>query len=52
MPIHKKKRAFEKGRQAAMTKLVAGEKRIRHIRVRGGNSKFRALRLSEGIAIH
>ncbi|CAD8071719.1 unnamed protein product [Paramecium sonneborni] len=48
MPIHKKKRAFEKGRQAAMTKLVSGEKRVRRIRVRGGNFKFRALRLSEG----
>ncbi|CAK62367.1 unnamed protein product (macronuclear) [Paramecium tetraurelia] len=48
MPIHKKKRAFEKGRQAAMTKLVSGEKRVRRIRVRGGNLKFRALRLSDG----
>ncbi|CAD8109450.1 unnamed protein product [Paramecium primaurelia] len=48
MPIHKKKRAFEKGRQAAMTKLISGEKRVRRIRVRGGNFKFRALRLSEG----
>ncbi|CAK86159.1 unnamed protein product (macronuclear) [Paramecium tetraurelia] len=48
MPIHKKKRAFEKGRQAAMTKLVSGEKRVRRLRVRGGNFKFRALRLSEG----
>ncbi|CAD8062318.1 unnamed protein product [Paramecium sonneborni] len=48
MPIHKKKRAFEKGRQAAMTKLISGEKRVRRIRVRGGNYKFRALRLSEG----
>ncbi|CAD8148567.1 unnamed protein product [Paramecium pentaurelia] len=41
-------RAFEKGRQAAMTKLVSGEKRVRRLRVRGGNFKFRALRLSEG----
>lgn len=48
MPIHKKKRAFEKGRQAAMTKLVSGEKRIRTVRTRGGHTKFRALRLSEG----
>ncbi|CAD8087446.1 unnamed protein product [Paramecium sonneborni] len=48
MPIHKKKRAFEKGRQAAMTKLVQGEKRVRRLRVRGGNFKFRALRLSDG----
>ncbi len=48
MPIHKKKRAFEKGRQAAMTKLTSGAEdgvRIRRIRVRGGNFKFRALRL-------
>ena len=44
MPIHKKKRAFEKGRPAAMTKLT-NEKRVRRIRVRGGNFKFRALRL-------
>ena len=48
MPVHKKKRAFEKGTQAAMTKLVAGEKRVRRIRVRGGAFKFRALRLAEG----
>lgn len=46
MPIHKKKRQFEGGRVPANTKL--GEKRVRHIRVRGGNSKFRALRLQEG----
>ena len=29
-----------------MTKL--GEKRVRRVRVMGGNSKFRALRLQEG----
>jgi len=46
MPIHKKKRLFESGRPAANTKL--GEKRIRRIRVRGGNYKFRALRLDAG----
>lgn len=46
MPIHQKKRAFEKGRPMASTKI--GEKRIRKIRVRGGNSKFRALRLNAG----
>jgi small subunit ribosomal protein S8e len=34
-----------------MTKLVSGEKRVRRIRVRGGNVKHRALRLSEGIII-
>jgi len=46
MPIHKKKRLFESGRQSAMTKL--GEKRVTRIRVRGGNYKFRALRLDKG----
>eukprot|EP00567_Pseudictyota_dubia_P006843 CAMPEP_0197448880 /NCGR_PEP_ID=MMETSP1175-20131217/19360_1 /TAXON_ID=1003142 /ORGANISM="Triceratium dubium, Strain CCMP147" /LENGTH=210 /DNA_ID=CAMNT_0042980795 /DNA_START=18 /DNA_END=650 /DNA_ORIENTATION=+ len=47
--VHKKKRKFETGRQAAMTKLVgAGEKRIRQVRARGGNIKYRALRLDSG----
>merc|ERR1711900_142234 len=46
MPIHKKKRQFESGRPSANTEL--GEKRVRYLRVRGGNSKFRALRLNEG----
>jgi len=46
MPIHKKKRAFEKGRPNANTRL--GKKLIRRIRVRGGNFKFRALRLDTG----
>lgn len=40
------KRKFEMGRQPANTKL--GEKRVRRIRVRGGNFKFRALRLDHG----
>ena len=31
-----------------MTKLVAGEKRIRLVRVRGGHLKYRALRLDTG----
>lgn len=31
-----------------MTKLMSGEKRVRRIRVRGGNFKFRAIRLCEG----
>lgn len=44
--IHQKKRAFEKGRPNAQTKI--GEKRIRKLRVRGGNFKFRALRLNTG----
>jgi len=47
MPIHKKKRAFEMGRQPANTKLST-EKRVRRLRVRGGNYKFRALRLHDG----
>mmetsp|Transcript_26386 Transcript_26386/g.26019 ORF Transcript_26386/g.26019 Transcript_26386/m.26019 type:complete len:207 (+) Transcript_26386:34-654(+) len=46
MPIHKKKRAFEKARQPAMTKL--GPKRIHPVRGRGGNLKYRALRLDAG----
>jgi small subunit ribosomal protein S8e len=50
MPIHKKKRAFEKARPIANTKLTQekDDVRIRRIRVRGGNVKFRALRLNEG----
>jgi len=47
MPIHKKKRAFECGRQPALTKLST-EKRVRQLRVRGGNHKYRALRLDAG----
>jgi len=46
--IHRKKRKFELGRQSAATKLVVGQQRIRRVRVRGGNSKFRALRLDAG----
>ncbi|KAG8461250.1 hypothetical protein KFE25_002439 [Diacronema lutheri] len=45
-PPYRKKRKFELGRQAAMTKI--GTKRIRTVRVRGGNTKFRALRLETG----
>ena len=55
--IHKKKRAYEAARPSANTKL--GDKKIKKIRVRGGNFKFRALRInvgnfnwpSEGIAL-
>eukprot|EP00158_Paraphelidium_tribonemae_P005594 Partr_v1_DN27421_c0_g1_i1_m72390 putative 40S ribosomal protein S8 len=43
---YRKKRKFELGRQAAMTKL--GPKRTHEVRVRGGNKKFRALRLDAG----
>ena len=46
MPIHKKKRAYEKGRPATNTRI--GDKRIRKLRVKGGNYKFRALRLNTG----
>ena len=48
MPIHQKKRAFEKARPVSNTKLVNDKARVRRVRVRGGNYKFRALRLKEG----
>ncbi|KAL4426335.1 hypothetical protein ABPG74_006273 [Tetrahymena malaccensis] len=54
MPVHRKKRAFEKGRPISMTKLttqsttITEKRRIRPVRVRGGHLKFRALRLYEG----
>ena len=40
------RRAFEKGRQPANTRI--GNKRIHLVRTRGGNQKFRALRLDSG----
>ncbi|EEH16327.1 40S ribosomal protein S8-B [Paracoccidioides brasiliensis Pb03] len=43
---YRKKRAFEKGRQPANTRI--GPKRIHLVRTRGGNQKFRALRLESG----
>ncbi|KAF2708403.1 ribosomal protein S8e [Pleomassaria siparia CBS 279.74] len=43
---YRKKRAFEKGRQPANTRI--GAKRIHLVRTRGGNRKFRALRLDSG----
>jgi small subunit ribosomal protein S8e len=43
----RKKRKYELGRQGAMTKL-SSNKTVRRIRVRGGNFKFRALRLDTG----
>ena len=46
MPVHQKKRKFEMGRPAAMTKL--GNKRVRPVRCRGGNYKYRALRIDIG----
>merc|ERR1712177_154970 len=42
----RQKRKFELGRPAAMTKL--GPQRIHTVRVRGGNKKYRALRLDQG----
>uniref|UniRef100_A0A7E4UY01 40S ribosomal protein S8 n=1 Tax=Panagrellus redivivus TaxID=6233 RepID=A0A7E4UY01_PANRE len=44
-PIHKK-RKYELGRPAANTKI--GSRRVRLVRVRGGNYKHRALRLDTG----
>jgi small subunit ribosomal protein S8e len=41
-----KKRKYDMGRPPAMTKI--GEPRIHKVRCRGGNSKFRALRLDAG----
>ena len=43
---YRKKRKFEQGRPAAMTKI--GEKNIHEVRCRGGNLKFRALKLDSG----
>ncbi|CCE84020.1 Piso0_004620 [Millerozyma farinosa CBS 7064] len=42
----RKKRKFELGRQSANTRL--GAKRIHTVRTRGGNQKFRALRIDTG----
>jgi small subunit ribosomal protein S8e len=42
----RKKRKFELGRPAAMTKI--GERRVRPVRCMGGNMKWRALRLDSG----
>merc|ERR1711896_1589 len=40
------KRKFELGRQSSSTKI--GHKRVRSVRCRGGNTKYRALRLDAG----
>ena len=45
-PQYHKKRKYDMGRQMAMTKI--GAKRIHSVRVRGGNTKFRAMRLDTG----
>ncbi|KAK4684454.1 small subunit ribosomal protein S8e, partial [Tremellales sp. Uapishka_1] len=44
---YRKKRKFELGRQPAMTKLDT-TKRIHEVRTRGGNTKYRAIRLDTG----
>jgi len=44
--IIRKKRKFELGRPSANTKI--GPQRVHNVRTRGGNTKFRALRLDHG----
>jgi len=44
--VHQKKRKYEMGRPTSMTKM--GAKRVRAVRGRGGNMKYRALRLDTG----
>mmetsp|Transcript_36288 Transcript_36288/g.73137 ORF Transcript_36288/g.73137 Transcript_36288/m.73137 type:complete len:211 (-) Transcript_36288:142-774(-) len=44
--IHQKKRKFERGRPCVMCHM--GAKRVRAVRGRGGNMKYRALRLDVG----
>ena len=39
---------FELGRVPSNTKLTSNVKTVRRVRVRGGNFKFRALRLDSG----
>ena len=46
MPIHRKKRKYEMGRQASMTKV--GEQKVVNVRGRGSGYKYRALKLNEG----
>merc|ERR1712025_556743 len=45
-PQTRKKRKFESGRPASMTKLAP--QRVHLVRTRGGNTKYRALRLDQG----
>ena len=45
-PQYHKKRKYDMGRQMSMTKI--GAKRVHSVRVRGGNTKFRAMRLDTG----
>ncbi len=46
MPVHQKKRKFEMARTPANTKL--GPKQVRSVRGRGGNYKYRALKIDNG----
>ena len=46
MPVHKKKRNFEMGKQATHTKL--GARKLIYIKGRGANYKPRALRIDVG----
>merc|ERR1711937_804625 len=46
-PQTRKKRAYDAGRPAAMTKLMP--QRVHMVRTRGGNKKYRALRLDQGV---
>ena len=46
MPVHKKKRLYETGRQATHTKL--GGRNLIYVKGRGGNIKPRALRIDVG----
>lgn len=46
MPIHRKKRKFEMGRQSSNTKL--GKTKIIKVSCRGSIHKYRALKLNEG----
>merc|ERR1711937_958611 len=46
-PQTRKKRAYDAGRPAAMTKLMP--QRVHMVRTRGGNMKYRALRLDQGV---
>merc|ERR1712003_239287 len=45
-PMTRKKRAFLKARPQAMTSLKP--ERVHNVRTRGGNVKYRALRLDQG----
>ena len=47
MSVHRKKKKYEMARLPANTRLMP-DTRVRKVRVRGGNTKFRALRLHEG----